>query len=119
MFTIFSKAKRRDCEGNTRRDFLKVGAVGSSLLTLPNLLRARAKAPVAVNNKSIIWIWVAGGFRCEDEVCKAVDAEDHALRPHLFRLPEHWARSASATRAGATPAAAAPVSTARARAERG
>ena len=61
MFAIFSKAKRRDCEGNTRRDFLKVGAVGSSLLTLPNLLRARAKAPVAVNNKSVIWIWLAGG----------------------------------------------------------
>ena len=61
MFTIYSKAKRRDCEGNTRRDFLKVGAVGSSLLTLPNLLRARAKAPAAVNNKSVIWIWLAGG----------------------------------------------------------
>ena len=61
MFTIYSKAKRRDCEGNTRRDFLKVGAVGSSLLTLPNLLRARAKTPAAVNNKSVIWIWLAGG----------------------------------------------------------
>ena len=61
MFTIYSKTKRRDCEGNTRRDFLKVGAVGSSLLTLPNLLRARAKTPAAVNNKSVIWIWLAGG----------------------------------------------------------
>ena len=61
MFTIYSKTKRRDCEGNTRRDFLKVGAIGGSLLTLPNLLRAKAKAPTAVNNKSVIWIWLAGG----------------------------------------------------------
>jgi len=61
MFTIYSKTKRRDCEGNTRRDFLKVGAIGGSLLTLPNLLRAKAKAPTVVNNKSVIWIWLAGG----------------------------------------------------------
>ena len=61
MFTFYSKTQRRDCEGNTRRDFLKVGAIGGSLLTLPNLLRARAKAPTAVNNKSVIWIWLAGG----------------------------------------------------------
>ncbi|MFP6601782.1 MAG: DUF1501 domain-containing protein [Pirellulaceae bacterium] len=61
MFTIYSKNKRRDCEGNTRRDFLKVGAIGGSLLTLPNLLRAQAKAPTVVNNKSVIWIWLAGG----------------------------------------------------------
>jgi len=61
MFTIYSKNARRDCEGNTRRDFLKVGAIGGSLFTLPNLLRAKAATPSTVNNKSVIWIWLAGG----------------------------------------------------------
>ncbi|MEC7565630.1 MAG: DUF1501 domain-containing protein [Planctomycetota bacterium] len=61
MFTIYSKNRSGDCEGNTRRDFLKVGAIGSSMLTLPNLLRARSAQAAEVNNKSVIWIWLAGG----------------------------------------------------------
>ena len=61
MFTVYSKNRSGDCAGNTRRDFLKVGAIGSSLLTLPNLLRAQSTNEGAVNNKSVIWIWLAGG----------------------------------------------------------
>lgn len=61
MFTVYSKNRSGDCAGNTRRDFLKVGAIGSSLLTLPNLLRAQSTTEGAVNNKSVIWIWLAGG----------------------------------------------------------
>ena len=61
MFTIYSKNRFGDCAGNTRRDFLKVGAIGSSLLTLPNLLRAQSATKGGVNNKSVIWIWLAGG----------------------------------------------------------
>ncbi len=61
MFTIYSKNRSGDCAGNTRRDFLKVGAIGSSLLTLPNLLRAQSATENKVNNKSVIWIWLAGG----------------------------------------------------------
>jgi hypothetical protein len=61
MFTVYSKSRSGDCAGNTRRDFLKVGAIGSSLLTLPNLLRAQSATAGGVNNKSVIWIWLAGG----------------------------------------------------------
>jgi len=61
MFTIYSKNQSGDCAGNTRRDFLKVGAIGSSLLTLPNLLRAQSANKGGVNKKSVIWIWLAGG----------------------------------------------------------
>jgi len=61
MFTIYSKNRSGDCAGNTRRDFLRVGAIGSSLFTLPNLLRAQSTTEGGVNNKSVIWIWLAGG----------------------------------------------------------
>ena len=61
MLTVFSKTKRKDCEGSTRRDFLKVGAIGGGALTLPNLLRAENATPRTTKQKSVIWIWLAGG----------------------------------------------------------
>lgn len=61
MLTVYSKNRSGDCVGNTRRDFLKVGAIGSSFLTLPNLLRAQSTPQGKVNNKSVIWIWLGGG----------------------------------------------------------
>lgn len=61
MLTVFSKTKRKDCEGSTRRDFLKVGAIGGGALTLPNLLRAENATPGTTKQKSVIWIWLAGG----------------------------------------------------------
>lgn len=54
----------RDCEGNTRRDFLKIGALGAGSLTLPDLLRGRAAAAAsgqAVRDTSVVWLWLGGG----------------------------------------------------------
>ena len=59
MLTVYSKPDGKNCEGTSRRDFLRVGALGGSMLTLPNLLRANANG--SVNAKSVIWIWLAGG----------------------------------------------------------
>ncbi len=59
MLTVYSKPNGKNCEGTSRRDFLRVGALGGSMLTLPNLLRANANG--SVNEKSVIWIWLAGG----------------------------------------------------------
>ena len=42
MFSILGPRNRGNCDGSTRRDFLKVGALGLGGLTLPDLLRARA-----------------------------------------------------------------------------
>jgi hypothetical protein len=64
MLTFLSGQRHRDCEGNSRRDFLKVGAIGLGALTLPNLLRAKAEAAAkgqAVKDKSVIWLWLSGG----------------------------------------------------------
>jgi hypothetical protein len=52
------------CDGTTRRDFLKVGALGMSGLVLPDLLRARAATRSAgspTKNTSVIWLWLGGG----------------------------------------------------------
>jgi hypothetical protein len=48
----------------SRRDFLRIGGVGTGALTLPNLLRARAGAPPGSTSRaggSVIWLWLAGG----------------------------------------------------------
>jgi hypothetical protein len=52
------------CDGASRRDFLKVGALGMTGLMLPDLLRARAAAAEAgrpTRNTSVVWLWLGGG----------------------------------------------------------
>ena len=64
MLTVYSSRHGHDCEGNSRRDFLQIGALGLTGLTLPGLLRTRAAAAGAgeeIKQKSVIWIWLAGG----------------------------------------------------------
>lgn len=64
MLALLNKNSSRDCAGTTRRDFLRVGALGVGGLTLPNLLRAKALARSegrVVKNKSVIWLWLSGG----------------------------------------------------------
>ncbi|MAG93377.1 MAG: hypothetical protein CMJ48_06470 [Planctomycetaceae bacterium] len=61
MLTLNSGRRSRKCDGSTRRDFLKVGALGCGL-TLPGLLRARAaESGSAVKNTSVVWVWLGGG----------------------------------------------------------
>jgi hypothetical protein len=53
-----------NCDGATRRDFLKVGALGLGGFVLPDLLRARAKAKangLQTKSASVIWLWLGGG----------------------------------------------------------
>jgi len=64
MLTFETGRRYRDCDGSTRRDFLKVGALGASSLTLSDLMRARSQAvsngaPLA--DTSVIWVWLGGG----------------------------------------------------------
>jgi hypothetical protein len=64
MFNLLGSRKGIDCDGATRRDFLKVGALGLSSLTLPNLLRARAAQAAqgrTTKNTSVVWLWLGGG----------------------------------------------------------
>jgi uncharacterized protein (DUF1501 family) len=64
MFNVLMDRRFRDCEGTSRREFLKVGALGAGALTLPGLLAARAQAAAAgkpVKNTSVVWLWLGGG----------------------------------------------------------
>lgn len=52
----------RSCDGLTRRGFLRVGTLGLGGLTLPQVLRARAMAPMsATPPRSVIQIILGGG----------------------------------------------------------
>jgi hypothetical protein len=64
MLNLFGTRTNRDCSGATRRDFLKVGALGLTGLTLPGLLRLRSAAASegrATRDTSVIWLWLGGG----------------------------------------------------------
>jgi hypothetical protein len=64
MLNLLSKRLRTDCDGGSRRDFLKIGALGATGLMLPDLLRARAAASASgrqTRNTSVVWLWLGGG----------------------------------------------------------
>lgn len=64
MLTVYSGRGGKDCAGQSRRDFLRVGALGLGSLTLPSLLAARAavaKAGGYVNDKSVVLLFLGGG----------------------------------------------------------
>lgn len=64
MLSLFFNRRHRDCEGSSRREFLKVGTLGAGSLTLPGLLRARAAAAASgkpVKDTSVVWLWLSGG----------------------------------------------------------
>ena len=58
MLTLLGSRRATTCDGSSRRDFLKVGALGLTGLLLPDLLRARAGSPGrTAENTSVIWLW--------------------------------------------------------------
>ncbi|MBL8793084.1 MAG: DUF1501 domain-containing protein [Planctomycetia bacterium] len=60
MLTFLGRSQRF-CDRQSRRDFLKVGALGLGGLTLADLLRARADEGKAASGKSVIMVWLGGG----------------------------------------------------------
>ena len=64
MLKIASSRRNPDCDGKSRRDFLKVGALGATGVMLPDLLRARASAAQQgslSHRTSVVWLWLGGG----------------------------------------------------------
>ncbi|QDU25207.1 hypothetical protein ETAA8_02700 [Anatilimnocola aggregata] len=65
MLTIADPRPSRNCQGLARRDFLKIGALGSmgfgGLLTLPQLLAAKAAGSPLVRDKSVVLLFLSGG----------------------------------------------------------
>ncbi|MEM8669041.1 MAG: DUF1501 domain-containing protein [Planctomycetota bacterium] len=64
MFDIRFGRTRKDCEGTSRRDFMRVGALGFGGLTLADAMWAQAGRPDSMSrlsDKSVIWLWLSGG----------------------------------------------------------
>src|SRR5205814_1992811 len=64
MLNLFSNRKAGQCDGSTRRDFLKAGVLGMGALTLGDLLRFRAQASQSgqpTRSTSVVWLWLGGG----------------------------------------------------------
>jgi hypothetical protein len=62
MLTILGpKTSGRTCDGVSRRDFLRVGALALGGLTLADVLRSRAQASGSSAHKAVIMVYLPGG----------------------------------------------------------
>src|ERR1700716_4250658 len=68
MLTILANAprSRRFCDGVSRRNFIRIGALGLGGLALPQLLRAEAQAGIRKSHKAVIMIFLPGGPSHQD-----------------------------------------------------
>src|SRR5438045_8881412 len=68
MLTLFAKraSSRRYCDGVSRRNFIKIGAIGMGGLALPQLLRAEAASGIKRSHKAVIMIYLPGGPSHQD-----------------------------------------------------
>ncbi|HSZ55813.1 MAG TPA: DUF1501 domain-containing protein [Tepidisphaeraceae bacterium] len=73
MLTIYG-SRSRFCDGVSRRNFLKIGALGVAGLSLPNLLRAEAAAGIQKSHKAVIMIFLPGGPSHQDMLDLKPDA---------------------------------------------
>src|SRR6185369_8870094 len=62
------------CDGVSRRNFLKIGALGLGGLALPDLLRAEANIGVRRSHKAVIMIFLPGGPSHQDIFDLKMDA---------------------------------------------
>jgi hypothetical protein len=74
MLTIHGPRHRGYCDGVTRRDFLRIGALGLGGLTLPELLRAEEQSGRGLGHKAVIMVFLAGGPPHQDMVDLKPDA---------------------------------------------
>src|SRR5205085_59209 len=61
MMLTLQGASHRLCDGISRRDFFRVGALGVGGLTLADVLRARANGAEQNSPRSVIMVYLPGG----------------------------------------------------------
>ncbi|MCH2352753.1 MAG: DUF1501 domain-containing protein [Pseudomonadales bacterium] len=61
MLTIYDKKPTKTCSGLSRRELLRVGAMGSGLFSLSNLLATKSHASDFLRNKSVVLLFLQGG----------------------------------------------------------
>jgi len=101
MLTIYGK-RSRFCDGVSRRNFIKIGALGLGGLALPQILQAEAKTGIRKSHKAIIMIYLPGGPPHQDMFDIKVDAPQEIrgeFKPISTKVPgvqicEHLPRMA-------------------------
>src|ERR1041385_8340048 len=73
MLTIQGSSSKF-CDGVSRRNFLKIGALGLGGMALPDLLRAEAASGIQRSHKAIIMIYLPGGPPHQDTFDLKMDA---------------------------------------------
>jgi hypothetical protein len=64
MLDLLPGTCHKNCEGTSRRNFLRVGGLGMGSLSLAGLLQRKAQAAARgqrTSDKSVIWLWLSGG----------------------------------------------------------
>src|SRR5262245_39458202 len=92
MLTIPAEASsgRRFCDGLSRRNFIRIGALGMGGLALPQLLRAEAASGIRRSQKAVIMIYLPGGPPHQDTFDLKLDAPSEIrgeFRPIPTNLP--------------------------------
>lgn len=77
---------RRFCDGLSRRNFLRIGALGMGGMALPQLLEAEARASVGRSAKSVIMIYLPGGPPHQDTFDLKPDAPSE-IRGEFQSIP--------------------------------
>ncbi len=101
MLTILGHSSRF-CDGFSRRNFLKIGALGLGGVALPHLLRAEAQGGIRRSHKSVIMIYLPGGPPHQDMIDLKMEAppeirgEFKPIRTKIpgFQICEHLPRIA-------------------------
>ena len=104
MLTIYGK-RSRFCDGVSRRNFIKIGALGLGGLALPQIFQAEARAGIRKSHKAIIMIYLPGGPPHQDMFDIKVDAPQEIrgeFKPMTTKVPgiqicEHLPRLAGMT----------------------
>jgi len=92
MLKVLAKATsaRRYCDGVSRRNFIKIGALGMGGLALPQLLRAEAASGIRRSHKAVIMIYLPGGPPHQDTFDLKTDAPSEIrgeFRPISTNVP--------------------------------
>jgi hypothetical protein len=102
MLTIYGP-KQRFCDGVSRRNFLKIGALGLGGLSMSQILRAEAQAGIGKSHKAVIMIFLPGGPSHQDMFDLKTDAPSEIrgeFKPIRTKVPgiqicEHLPKIAS------------------------
>jgi hypothetical protein len=90
MLTIRATNGSKFCDGLSRRNFLKIGALSLGGLSLPELLRVEAASGIRKSHKAIIMIYLPGGPPHQDMFDIKVDAPSEIrgeFRPISTKVP--------------------------------